>query len=444
MVLFIGELMKQAERVLGEGVHPRIVVEGFELAKTAVLELLEKFKKDVNVSQDEPDRELLTMVARTSLRTKLIQSMADQLTSIVTDAVLTIRKKDEPIDLFMVETMFMRHRLAQDTTLVHGLVLDHGSRHPDMPKHLENCYILTCNVSLEFEKSEVNSGFFYSNAEQRERLVEAERRVTDERVEKIIALKKKLCDGTDKSFVVINQKGIDPFSLDLLAKEGILALRRAKRRNMERLELACGGQAVNSFDGDELGEEVLGYAGVVREHVLGEDKFTFVEKCSNPSSCTILVKGPNDHTIAQLKDAIRDGLRAVKNTIDDGCVVPGAGAFEVAASVHLNDVTRKQAKGRAKLGVQAFAEALLVVPKTLAENSSFDAQDSVIAMQHEYENGNPVGLDIATGEPMDVAVSGVYDNYIVKKQIFGAAPVIATQLLLVDELLRAGVNMRKA
>ena len=444
MVLFIGELMKQAERVLGEGVHPRIVVEGFELAKTAVLELLEKFKQSVSVTHDEPDREMLTMVARTSLRTKLVQSLADQLTSIVTDAVLTVRKKDEPIDLFMVETMFMKHRLAQDTQLVHGLVLDHGSRHPDMPRYLENCYVLTCNVSLEFEKSEVNSGFFYSNAEQRERLVAAERRVTDERVEKIIALKKKLCDGTDKSFVVINQKGIDPFSLDMLAKEGILALRRAKRRNMERLELACGGQAINSFDGDELDAEVLGYAGIVREHVLGEDKFTFVEQCKNPSSCTILVKGPNDHTIAQLKDAIRDGLRAVKNTLDDGFVVPGAGAFEVAASVHLNQVTRKEATGRAKLGVQAFAEALLVIPKTLAENSSFDAQDSVIAMQHEHENGNAVGFDIETGEPMDTAVSGVFDNFIVKKQVYSAAPVIATQLLLVDELLRAGVNMRKA
>merc|ERR1711970_1023738 len=121
---------------------------------------------------------------------------------------------------------------------------------------------------------------------------------------KVIELKKKLCDGTDKSFVIINQKGIDPLSLDALAREGILALRRAKRRNMERMTLACGGQAMNTFE--ELDESCLGYAGVVYEHVLGENKFTFVEECKNPQSVTVLIKGPNKHTLQQIKDALRD------------------------------------------------------------------------------------------------------------------------------------------
>jgi T-complex protein 1 subunit zeta len=179
---------------------------------------------------------------------------------------------------------------------VKGLVLDHGTRHPDMPKSLKNCYILTCNVSLEYEKTEVNSGFFFSTAEEREKLAISERKFTDERCQKIIDFKRKVCDGTDKTFVVINQKGIDPICLEAFAKEGMMALRRAKKRNMERLTLACGGSACNSID--DLSIEDLGYAEHVHETVLGDDKYTFVEGVANPLSCTILIKGPNEHTIA--------------------------------------------------------------------------------------------------------------------------------------------------
>lgn len=437
-VLLIGALMKGAERHLGEGVHARVLAQGYETAAKATIEFLENFK----VKCEDPDKELLTCVARSSLRTKVYEELAEKLTNMVTDAVLCVRRPDEPLDLHMVEIMTMRHRVDLESRLIRGLVLDHGCRHPDMPKRLENCFILTCNISLEYEKSEVNSGFFYSSAEQRESMVAAEREYTDKRVREVIALKKKVCDGTDKTFVVINQKGIDPLSLDLLAKEGIMALRRCKRRNMERLVLACGGEAVNQID-PEMGEEILGYAGCVYEHTLGEDVFTFVEDCKEGRSCTLLLKGPNDHTIAQMKDAVRDGLRAVKNVIDDKGYLPGAGAFEVAASQHLLTKIRPTVKGRAKLGVAAFAEALLTVPKTLAETGGFDAQDTVIAVQDEHEKGNVTGVDVHTGEPMDPVAEGVYDCFIVKKQLLAAAPVIAQQLLLVDEVMRAGMNMRK-
>lgn len=206
-----------------------------------------------------------------------------------------------------------------------GLVLDHGSRHPDMPTYLENCWILIANISLEYEKTEVTSSFVYSNAEERERMVAAERRFTDDKVLKLIELKRRVCTPENKrNLVIINQKGIDPVALDMLAKEGVIALRRAKRRNMERLALSCGGYAVNSVE--DITEDALGYAGKVYEQTLGDDKFTFVEDVQNAHSCTILLKGPNEHTIAQLKDAVRDGMRAVVNVIEDGSVVPGAGA----------------------------------------------------------------------------------------------------------------------
>ena len=439
-VLIIGELLKQAERYLNEGLHPRVLVEGFDAAKRASIKFLEDFKVPCP-GVANPDKELLTCVARTALRSKLREDLADKLTSIVVDAVCLVAKKDEPIDLHMVEIMHMRHKLDSDTRLVSGLVLDHGARHPDMKKHVDDAFILTCNISMEYEKSEVNSSFLYSDAEQRERMVAAEREYTDDVVRQVIALKKKVCDGNDKGFVVITQKGIDPISLDMLAKEGIVGLRRAKKRNMERLVLSCGGVCINSPE--ELSPEVLGHAGKVYEHVLGEEKYTFVEDVANPQSCTILLKGPNDHTIAQLKDAVRDGLRAVKNALVDEALVPGAGAFESALSVHLLDEVRKSVEGRAKRGVEAFAEAMLVIPKTLAENSGYDAQDVCIALADEVAKGNKVGLDVTTGEAFDPAVAGVYDNFIVKAQILHSAPVIATQLLLVDEVMRAGVNMRK-
>lgn len=175
----------------------------------------------------------------------------------------------------MIEVQKMQHRTAADTSLIRGLVLDHGARHPDMAKRVENAFILTLNVSLEYEKSEVNSGFYYSSAQQREKLVESERRFVDDKLRKIVELKKEVC-GNDrkKGFVVINQKGIDPLSLDVLVKNGIFALRRAKRRNMERLQESCGGIAQNSVD--DLTPDVLGWAGLVYEHQLGEEKFTFV------------------------------------------------------------------------------------------------------------------------------------------------------------------------
>ncbi|CAB1348933.1 unnamed protein product, partial [Coregonus sp. 'balchen'] len=428
-VLIIGELLKQADLYVSEGLHPRIIAEGFEAAKDKALEVLEEMK----VTR-EMDRETLIHVARTSLRTKVHAELADLLTEAVVDAVLAIHRPNEPIDLFMVEIMEMKHKTDSDTQLIRGLVLDHGARHPDMKKRVEDAFVLTCNASLEYEKTEVNSGFFYKSAGEREKLVAAERKFIEERVKKIIELKNAVCADNNKGFVVLNQKGIDPYSLDALAKEGIVALRRTKRRNMERLTLACGGIAMNSFE--DLTPECLGQAGLVYEHTLGEEKYTFVEKCGNPRSVTLLVKGPNKHTLTQIKDAVRDGLRAVKNAIEDGCVVSGAGAFEVA--VHDALIKHKPSvKGRAQLGVQAFADALLIIPK----NSGYDPMETLVKLQTEYkESGQLVGVDLSSGEPMVASEAGVWDNYSVKKQLLHSCTVIASNILLVDEIMRAGMT----
>lgn len=437
--------MKQSERYISEGVHPRLISEGFDIAKREALKFLETFKimKKGPDGCSPVDRETLLCVARTSLRTKVPVQIADILTEAVVEAVILVSHAtpNNPIDLHMVEIIKMQTQSSLDTTLIKGLVLDHGGRHPDMPKKVDNCYILILNVSLEYEKTEINSGFFYSSAEQRDKLIESERAHTDARVRKIIELKDIVCPpGSGKNFVIINQKGIDPMSLDMLAKQGILALRRAKRRNMERLQLSCGGIAQNSTD--DLSPEVLGFAGHVHEETLGEDKYTFVEKVQNPQSATILIKGPNQHTISQLNEAIRDGLRAVKNAIEDGSVVPGAGAFQVALHKHLMSFKAgPEIAGRVRLGVQAFADAQLIIPKALAQNAGLDQQDSLVRLQESQEN--VVGLDLSNGKCMDPRAVGVWDNYRVVRHLINACTVIAGNLLLVDEIMRAGRSSLK-
>lgn len=441
-VLLTGELLKQAEQFTSEGLHPRLITEGYEAAKDMAVDYLDNCR----IMQPDifKDREVIASVAKTSLSTKLADDIADNVTEAVVNAMMCIAEEDIPIDLHMIEIMQMEHKSGAESCFVDGIVMDHGSRHPDMPKQLKNVHVLTCNVSMEYEKTEITAGFYYSSAEEREKLVESERKFTDEKVMQLINFKRSVCKEGE-SFAVVNQKGIDPVSLDMLAKEGIFALRRAKRRNMERLTLAFGGVAVNSFD--DLQADMLGWAGELHEEGLGDDKFTFVQHAKNSKSCTILIRGPNKHTIDQIKDATRDGLRAVKAALEDKCLIAGAGAFEIGAYRML--MRRKHAvSGKAKLGVEAYARALLCIPKVLAENSGLDVQDSVIKVEEEQERedeqngkGHLIGMNLENGEPFYPVSEGVYDSYIVKRQSLHLATVLATQLLLVDEVMKAGKAM---
>ncbi|CCH41637.1 T-complex protein 1 subunit zeta [Wickerhamomyces ciferrii] len=436
VVLLVGELLKQAERFITEGVHPRIITDGFEIARKNTLKYLDEFKQN-----PELDRELLLQVARSSLSTKVNKDVTEVLTPIVTDAVLNV-KSEESLDLHMVEIMQMQHESAKNTELVKGLVLDHGGRHPDMPKLVNNAYVLILNVSLEYEKTEVNSSFFYSSAEQRDKLIQSERKFVDEKLKKIVDLKNEVCGlDSDKGFVIINQKGIDPMSLDVLAKHNILALRRAKRRNMERLQLVTGGEAQNSVD--DLTPEILGYSGKVYEQTIGEEKFTFVTENKDPKSVTILIKSATNHALNQTKDAVRDGLRAVANVIKDNAVVPGAGAFFIASSDYLKKNLSNLAEGRNKTGVEAFADALLVVPKTLVRNAGHDALDVVAQCQDDLNDERVVGVDLNDGDSCDPTIEGIWDSFRVLRNAVTSSVGIASNLLLCDELLKAGRSSLK-
>merc|ERR1712087_865108 len=189
---------------------------------------------------------------------------------------------------------------------------------------------------------------------------------------------------------------------------------------------------------DDLDEDDLGHADLVYEQTLEDDKYTFIEGVKNPYSVTVLIQGSTDHSIAQMKDALRDGLRSVQNTVEDSAVVPGAGAFEIAGHVHLEQFKRT-VQGKPRLGVELFGKALLTIPKTLLENSGLDVQEKLLKVVSERESMNlPAGISVATGDPIDPVMEGICDNYIVKKQMLGLAPVLAQQLLLVDEVIRAG------
>jgi len=440
-VLLCGELLRQADRHVSEGLHPRILVEGLEVARDEALKFLTTLKVEYGDDMVQ-NRDLLHSIALTSLATKLEMDMANILADAVVSAVQTVyTSPEEPIDLNRIEVMPMARKMGAESRFVNGIVLDHGARHPDMPDVLFNCKIMTCNVSLEYEKTETQSGFYYSSAEEREKLVESERTWLDERCRLVIDFKRTVCKEGE-TLVLINQKGIDPLSLDIFAKEGILALRRAKRRNMERLTLACGGSPIHSLQ--DMDESQLGFAGKVSQVTLGDDKFTFVEDCKHAKSCTLLLQGPNQHSLNQSKDAVKDGMRALKNALEDKAVVPGAGAFEIATYMHLRDVIIPKTSGKTKLGIQAFADALLIVPKTLAENSGLDVQTTLLELQEERsKSGLMVGLDVKTGAAISPEDQGIWDNVRVKRQSLYLSTVLASQLLLVDEVMRAGKQMGK-
>eukprot|EP01053_Blabericola_migrator_P012970 Blabericola_migrator_1__12969@NODE_860_length_6237_cov_124_199352_g610_i0_p1_GENE_NODE_860_length_6237_cov_124_199352_g610_i0NODE_860_length_6237_cov_124_199352_g610_i0_p1_ORF_typecomplete_len516_score107_01Cpn60_TCP1/PF00118_24/8_1e132MOZART1/PF12554_8/0_28_NODE_860_length_6237_cov_124_199352_g610_i044716018 len=462
-VLVIGEMLKLAQRLIEEGVHPRVLAAGLDGARLVAAQFLDTYR--VENKRIPFDRELMQSLAYCSLATKLDEAMANKMSTILVDAVLCLMggdpasleesKRGESIllDLFMVEVLSMKQGLASETRFIKGMVMDHGCRHPDMPSSLKNCFVLTCNVSLEYEKTEVNSAFFYNSAEQRARLAAAERRFTDMKVQKIIELKRSVCtEENGKHFVVFNQKGIDPPSLDMLAREGIMALRRVKRRNMERLTACCGGNPVNAVD--DLTPEDLGFADHVWEIALGDEKYTFVEGVKDPRSCAILIKASTDHQIEQIKDAIRDGLRAIRNAIIDEALIPGAGAFEIALCEHLKRYADDNVEGKAKLGYYLFADSLLAIPRAIVKNSGFDPQDGIMKVQDEYrrlmrENQAKdmidapieVGIDIKTGGTCVPSMRGVYDSVMVKRQMIVLVTTLVVQLLLVDEIIKAGKQM---
>jgi len=434
LILLICNLLIEAEKFIKDGVHSTHIIDGLNVGFKYAAGIIDQMKIPVKF-----DRPTLINVAKCSIKTKIYGDIANSLAENVVDAIHCIfDRQSMKLDLFMVEIMHMVHKTANETTLVKGIVMDHGGRHPFMPQVVKNAYVLTCNVSLEYEKTEVNATIMYSNPEDREKMAADERDFINKRCRQIVALKELVCKNGE-GFVVFNQSGIDPHSLEILAKSGILALRRVKRRNMERLTLCCGGVAVSGTD--NLKASLLGRAGHIKQMHVGEETYTIVDECENPRSVTMLIKGPNMYTIDQVKDAINDGLNAVSTALVTQFVLPGAAAVELEAARKLRTfVTKELGASKAQLGVEVLARALESIPKALAQNSGFDSQKLLLENSSRDTVAKPenmLGFNTETGELFEPVARGIYDSYSVKMHSLQASLAITTNFLDVDAVIKS-------
>jgi T-complex protein 1 subunit zeta len=409
-ILILGEILKKMEIYLEEGIHPHVLCEGIDLSRRELERWLH-----TQIFFNKIDKKVLLNVAKTIMCTKLNKPLTEKISKIVVEAIMTIYQKNHEIDLNMIEIMEVESSNELDTRWVKGIVMDHGARHSDMPKLLNSAFILLCNASLEYEKTETKANYLTNSVFNNESLSAKERYIINKKVYKIIQLKRFVCKDNNRNFVVINQKGMDIIALDLLAKEGILGIRRAKKKNMERISILCNCIPINSFD--ELSIECLGFAGLVYEQQIQEDKYTFIENVTNPFSGTILVKGKNSMLRKQIEDCVKNSLKILKECIESKKFVEGGGKIEILASDHLLKYA-KNIKGKKKLGVEGVGKALLIIPKTLLENSRNLSENSKI----DFDLSLPK-------EDRNI------DCFTVKKKIYESVCILACQLLLIDDII---------
>lgn len=389
-----------------------------------ILESLEVAKKEAVVCLKHEVRPLeegsLDRIAFTSLSTKVDTKMAKRLADIVVGALKNIQGS-QFFDTNMIEVIKMGEGDPSETRLIEGLVLDHAGRHTSMPKLVENAVILMTNISLEYEKPEINSAFYYSTSEQRESMVESERAFIIERARAIAAFARKVREEHGKNLVVISERGIDPFSLEVLASENILALRRAKRRNLERLVKMCGGSLVSRID--ELDTRVLGFCNKVSVHSLGDDKYTFIEGTPFKESCTVLVRGGNDVEMERMVSAIKSTIKSVSHAMRDKVFINGGIQLYSKLAKHMD---AKCKTSEHNLGFRILRDSYLDMVKVLVRNSGKDIEE----VTGLIESGRYKHEDVA-------------DNFCVAMRVVVNACTAAMNLLLVDEIIRAGKPLKE-
>ncbi|MEM2474047.1 MAG: thermosome subunit beta, partial [Candidatus Bathyarchaeia archaeon] len=313
-----------------------------------------------------------------------------------------------------------------DTKLVRGIVLDKEVVHPGMPKRVENAKIALLNCPLEIEKTEMDAKINIETPEQMDAFLKEEERMLQEMVEKIAKA------GAN---VVICQKGIDDMAQHFLAKKGILAVRRAKESDMEKLAKATGGKIITNLD--DLTPNDLGFAKLVEERKVADDKMTFVEGCKNPKSVTILVRGGAERIVNEAERAIHDALCVVRDVVRDPRIVAGGGAPEAEVARRLRQYAEKLA-GKEQLAVLAFAEALESIPMTLAENAGLDPIDIITELRAKHDKGEKwAGIDVFSGKVADMSKFDIYEPLAVKMQVIKSASEAATMILRIDDVIAA-------
>jgi thermosome len=425
-VIIAGELLKNAEALLDQNIHPTVISRGYKLAMEEALKILNEISKPISID----DKETLKKIAITALSGKSVEKGSPKLAELVVEAVTTVAEKRDGkiiVDRDNIKREKKHGGNAEDTTLVRGIVIDKEVVHPAMPKKVENAKIALLDVALEIKETETDAEIRITSPEQMQAFIEQEHKMLKDMVDKIVKT------GAN---VVICQKGIDDIAQHYLAKKGILACRRAKKSDLEALAKATGGKIVSNLE--DLSEKDLGHANLVEERKVGGEAMTFIEGCKDPKAVTILVRGSTEHVVDEVDRSIEDAIGAVASAIEVGRIVPGAGAPEAEVAKRLRKFSEKFS-GREQLAIRAFADALEIVPKTLAENAGFDPIDILVALRskHEEKDGISFGVDVFNGKIADAYEMGVVEPLKIKTQAIESAAEAAEMILRIDDVISA-------
>lgn len=425
-VVLASELLKRAEELLDQNIHPLIIVSGFRKAATKAVELLEK----ISIPVDIEDRATLRKIALTSMASKAVGAAKETLADIAIDAVKQIAEKrgDKWLaDIDNIQITKKEGKSLFDSQLVKGIIVDKEVVHAGMPKTLKNAKIALLDCPLEVEKTEISAEIRIKDPTQMQAFLDQETHMLQEMVDKIVA------SGAD---VLFCQKGIDDMAQHFLAKKGILAARRVKQSDMEKLARATGGKIITNLE--DLTQNDLGLAGLVEERKVGDDKMVFVEKCKAPHSVAILIRAGLERMVDEAERAMNDALSVVSDVIENNKIVPGGGAIEAEVAKEIREYATKVG-GREQLAIEAFADSLEVVPKTLAENAGLEPIDILVGLRaaHEKAKGHLMGVNVFTGKIVDMERSGVIEPMTVKEQAIKSATEASAMILRIDDVIAA-------
>jgi len=425
-VVFAGELLRRAEELLNQNIHPTIIVSGYRKACQKAIEVLNK----VGIAVDLEDRETLKKVAVTAMTSKAVGTAREHLAEIAIDAVKQIveeRGGRNIADIDNIQIIKKEGKSLIDTELVRGMIVDKEIIHPGMPKTIENAKIALLDSPLEVEKTEFNAEIRIRDPTQMKAFLDKETRMLKEMVEKIKA------SGANVMFC---QKGIDDVAQHFLAKKGILTARRVKQSDMEKLAKATGGKMVTNLD--DLKTKDLGKAGLVEERKVGEDKMIFVEKCKHPRAVTVLIRAGLERMVDEAERAMHDALSVIADVVEYNKIVAGGGAIESEIAKVIRPYATKVG-GREQLAIEAFADAVEIVPRTLAENAGLEPIDILVALRsaHEKPKGHLTGVDVFTGKVLDMYDKGVIEPLRVKEQAVKSATESTSMILRIDDVIAA-------
>ena len=422
-VIFAGTLLAKAEELLKKDVHSSVIIEGFQAASEKALEILSEISKKVTPN----DRETLLKISSTSMESKLISEDSEPLSKIVVDAIMNITEttNDKPsVDLDNLKVEKKAGGSIQDTTLIKGIVLDKEVVHSGMPTKIQQAKIALLNTAMEIEKTEMSAEIRINDPTQMQMFLEEENRMIKTMVDKIHSI------GAN---VVICQKGIDDMAQHFLSKHGILAVRRVKESDMTKLAKATGARITSSIE--DISEKDLGSANLVQQKKVESDKWVFIEGCKNPKSVTLLIRGGSQRVVDEVDRSIHDALMVVKDVIEKPEIVAGGGAPEAVLASFLKDWSERF-EGRQQLAINKFAEALEVIPLTIAENAGMDPIDTMVKLRAKQSEGKKwTGINAREGKVADMLSLNIVEPVVVKEQIIKSATEAASMILRIDDVI---------